>query len=264
MGVVLAAVVWGLLALTVFFMAQGVGWMQPTLSEAAERIDAQLFLTLWVTGFAFVLVQFTLGWFIFRFRDRGTGRASYVHGHTGVEVAGIVATTVTFVTLGIMGQMVWADVHLSGTDPDAVHIEVTGEQFVWNMRYPGPDGAFGSTSPDLYEAVGNTVGIVPDDPSGKDDFIVQNMMVVPVNRPIELTLRSKDVLHNFYVAGLRIKQDAVPGLHVPLRFTPHTAGEYEIACAELCGLGHYRMRAVFKVVSASDYSTWLVDQQIAQ
>ncbi|MFQ5718889.1 MAG: cytochrome C oxidase subunit II, partial [Acidobacteriota bacterium] len=165
------------------------------------------------------------------------------------------------VTLAIMGQMVWADVHLSGSDPDAIRIEVTGEQFLWNMRYPGPDGAFGRTSPSLYETVGNTVGIDPEDPAGLDDFILQNELVVPVNRPIELILRSKDVLHDFFVAGLRIKQDAVPGLSVPLRFTPYVTGEYEIACAELCGLGHYRMRGVMKIVDDATYETWQAERQ---
>ncbi|MFQ5718611.1 MAG: hypothetical protein ACE5IK_03595, partial [Acidobacteriota bacterium] len=98
MGVVLAVVIWGIAALSMLFLAQGVGWMPATLSVAAERIDAEFFRTLWVTGIAFVLVQVCLGWFILRYRDRGRGKATYIHGHNGVEIGGVITTGVTFVT----------------------------------------------------------------------------------------------------------------------------------------------------------------------
>ncbi len=263
MGLLLALLVWGLMVLSVYFVYQGVVAMLALapITTAGVEIDAQFQLTLIITGVAFILAQLALGWFIYRYRDRGQGQARYIHGNNLVEVGGAVITAVAFVGLAVLGQKVWADVHLTESPADAVRIEITGEQFLWNMRYPGPDGRFGRTSPELYEAVGNTVGIVPDDPAGADDFIIQNNLVVPKGRPVELILRSKDVLHGFFVPELRLKQDTVPGLQIPLRFTATATGEFEIACAELCGLAHYRMRGFMKVVESDAYEAWLAEQQ---
>ena len=260
MGLLLAIVIWGVMLMSVYYVYLGMLWIIPSISDAGTWIDSQFNLTLAITGVAFILSQFVLGYFIFKYRDRGHGKASYIHGHTGVEIGGVILTGVVFIALAVVGQKVWAQVHLTESPADAVRIEITAEQFLWNMRYPGPDGRFGRTSPRLYEAVGNTVGIVPDDPAGKDDFIVQNRLVIPVNRPVELTLRSKDVLHSFFMPNLRIKQDTVPGLAIPLRFEAHTTGDYEIACAELCGLAHYRMRGFLKVVEQNEYDSWLLEQ----
>ena len=261
MGLLLAILIWAVTGMTAYYMMRGVDLMLPVVSNEGVQIDAQFMLTLAITGVAFLLVQAALGWFIFRFRDRGDGsRAEYLHGHTGVEIAGVALTGVTFVVLGLLGQRVWANVHLSTSPADAIRVEITAEQFLWNMRYPGPDGVFGRTSPRFYQAVGNTVGILPDDPAGKDDLIVQNQLVVPVGRPLELILRSKDVLHSFFIPAMRLKQDTVPGLAVPMRFTPTAVGEYEVACAELCGMAHYRMRGHMKVLSQADYDAWLIER----
>jgi cytochrome c oxidase subunit 2 len=231
------------------------------ITTAGTQIDAQFHLTMIITGAAFVLAQLALGWFIFRYRDRGVGKVRYVHGNNLVEVGGVVLTGVVFMGLAVLGQRVWAQVHMTESPAGAVRIEITAEQFLWNMRYPGPDGRFGRTSPKYYEPVGNTVGIVPDDPAGADDFIIQNNLVVPMGQPVELILRSKDVLHSFFVPSMRLKQDTVPGLEIPLRFTATATGEFEIACAELCGLAHYRMRGFMKVVEPAAYETWLAEQQ---
>ena len=118
----------------------------------------------------------------------------------------------------------------------------------------------GRTDPRYYEKAGNTVGIVPDDPAGEDDLITINQIAVPVNTAVELTLRSKDVLHSFFQPNLRIKQDAVPGMAIPFRFTARETGDYEVVCAELCGLTHYRMFAFLKVLERDEYEAWLVEQ----
>ncbi|MFQ5767570.1 MAG: cytochrome c oxidase subunit II [Acidobacteriota bacterium] len=264
MGFLLAMVIWGLMAAGVYYAYEGLVERIPAISAAGSRIDSQFLLTLIITGIAFVLVQVVLGYFIFRYRDRGTGKVRYTHGNSAIEVGGVIVTGVTFVTLAIMGQFVWADVHLTSSPADAIRVEITAEQFLWNMRYPGKDGRFGKTSPRYYKSVGNTVGILPDDPQGKDDVIIQNNLVVPVNRPVELTLRSKDVIHSFFIPALRLKQDTMPGLAVPLRFTARETGEYEIACAELCGMAHFRMRGLMKVVTAEEYEAWLAQQQPVQ
>jgi cytochrome c oxidase subunit 2 len=235
--------------------------MPQPISAAAEGVNSQFFLTLVVTGVAFVLAQGLLGWFIFKYRDRPGTRVRYVHGNNTVEVGGALVVAVVFVALAVMGQRVWAGLHLSSSAADAVRIEITGEQFAWNVRYPGPDGQFGRTDPKLYDPNSNPVGIVPDDPAGLDDIVALNNLAVPVDRPIELSLGSKDVLHSLFLPQLYIKQDTVPGMRIPLRFTARQAGEYEIPCAELCGLGHYRMKGALHVMQPADFAAWLVEQK---
>lgn len=257
MALLLALIVWALALMTGYLMFNDTYWGPETISKAAEQIDSAILLTLAITGVAFFSAQFLLGWFIFRYRDRGQAKARYILGNRFVEYAGMLVTGTVFVYLAIVGQKVFAELHLTPSPPNAVHIEVTGEQFVWNIRYPGPDGVFGRTHPRYYEAAGNTVGVVPDDPAGADDIITINQLAVPVNTPVELTLRSKDVLHSFFLPNLRIKQDSVPGLAIPLRFTAEKTGDYEIVCAELCGLTHYRMFAFLKVLEPDDYAAWL-------
>ncbi|HEY6400256.1 MAG TPA: hypothetical protein VI479_02525, partial [Blastocatellia bacterium] len=146
---------------------------------------------------------------------------------------------------------------------DAVRVEAVAQQFVWNFRYPGADGKFGRIEPKLYNDADNSIGarpgplgIDPADPAGADD-IVTTTLVAPVNRPISLTLRSKDVIHDFYVPALRLKQDAVPGMRINIHFTATREGRYEIACAELCGQFHHQMRAYLDVKSPRDYEEWL-------
>ena len=140
-------------------------------------------------------------------------------------------------------------------------MEVTGLQFAWYFRYPGPDGKLARTKPELEDAsVGNPVGIDPDDPAGKDD-VVTGTMYLPVDRQAEVVLRAQDVIHSFFIPAMRFKQDAVPGLMIHMHFTPTKIGDYEIACAELCGLGHYKMHGILKVVSQADYDQWLAARE---
>ena len=139
-------------------------------------------------------------------------------------------------------------------------VEVTGQQFVWNMRYAGEDNQFGPTQIELIDdAGGNPVGVDRSEPTGADDIMVPEMRV-PVNREVEVVLKSKDVLHNFFVPELRIKLDTVPGLVGVLRFTPDSEGTFEIVCSELCGLGHYKMRSFLHVVSEDEYQAWIEEQ----
>ena len=260
MALILALVVWGLALVTGYLLFNDNYWMPPAISEMADEIDSGIMVTMAITGVAFFAAQFLLGLFIFMYRDRGQEKARYVRGNNLIEFGGMLVTGVVFVALAIVGQRSFAQLHLQPSPPDAVHIEITGEQFVWNIRYPGPDGVFGRTDPRYYEKAGNTVGIVPDDPAGEDDLITINQLAVPVNTPVELTLRSKDVLHSFFLPNLRIKQDAVPGMAIPLRFTAQETGDYEVVCAELCGLTHYRMFAFLKVLERAEYEAWLVEQ----
>lgn len=260
MAFAVALIVWVITAVSVWMLIDANAAMPATISEMARNINAQFFFTLVVTGVVFVLAQGLLGLFIFQYRERPGHRARYIHGNNLVEVGGAIVIGVVFVGLAVAAQRVWAALHINDGPPDQVIVEITGEQFAWTVRYPGADGEFGRTSPELYDASNNPIGIVPDDPAGQDDIVLLNELAVPVNRPVELRLGSKDVLHGFFMPQLWIKQDTVPGMRIPLRFTADTTGDYEIACAELCGLGHYRMKGTLRVMGESEYQSWLVEQ----
>jgi len=146
----------------------------------------------------------------------------------------------------------------AGVSP--VEVRVTGEQFAWNIHYPGPDGVFGRTDNTLISA-SNPVGIDRDHPAAKDDVGLLNILTLPVDRTIVIQLASRDVVHSFTLNEMRVKQDAVPGMTTRTWFTPTQTGDWEIACSQLCGLGHYRMRGELHVVTADGWNAWMRDEQ---
>jgi cytochrome c oxidase subunit II len=248
-----------LVVVTVYIFISKLWVAPPAITSFGEEIDHQYDLTLAVTGTVFILSQLGLAYAIFRFRDRGQ-RARYTHGNNAMEVIWTTATIILFVGLGLMGYRAWADMRFTQPAPDAIKVEVTENQFVFNFRYPGADGKFGKLDPKLISAsTGNPLGLDPNDPVGKDDIVVPTL-TIPVNREIELLLRSQDVIHNFFVRELRLQQDAVPGLVIPMHFTANKIGRYEVVCTQLCGLGHYRMRTFMDVVSGADYQNFLKQQ----
>jgi cytochrome c oxidase subunit 2 len=254
----LAIFFWFVAIVTVLVFVGRVWWPPELASAHGQAIDDQLVLTLIVSGIVFFLAQIVLGYFIWRYRARGSERATYWHDNPKLETTWTVATVILFVGLGIQGNRVWANYFQAELPADAVTIEMTGQQFAWNVRYPGADGKFGRTDPRLVDdAVGNYLGLDPKDAAGKDDIITQNLVSVPINRPVRVILRSKDVTHAFFVPQFRVKQDAVPGLAIPVHFTATKPGEYEIACAELCGMQHYKMRGRLQVVSQAEHESWL-------
>jgi cytochrome c oxidase subunit II len=244
--------------ITVVLFWGHVWWMPELISVHGAAVDHELVLTLIIAGIAFFLAQVALGYFIWRFRGKGTERASNWHENRKLEILWTVVTAIVFVGLAIRGNRVWADYILSDVPANAMTVEVTAQQFAWNIRYPGPDGQFGRTNPSLIDdATGNFLGIDPNDPNGKDDITTQNIIAVPVNRPVLVILRTKDVTHSFFVPVLRLKQDAVPGMAIRVHFTAEKTGEYEVACAELCGMQHYKMRARFLVMQEEEFQNWL-------
>ena len=146
------------------------------------------------------------------------------------------------------------------SESEAVVVRLIGEQFAWNVHYPGPDGRFGRTDIKLVSA-DNPLGLDRRDPDAKDDITTINQMNLPVDRPILVQLSSKDVIHSLGLIEMRVKQDAIPGMTMPVWFIPNRIGEYEIACSQLCGLGHFRMRGFVTVQSAADYQKWYDDQE---
>jgi cytochrome c oxidase subunit II len=173
------------------------------------------------------------------------------------ELILLFALTLLYTWMAISAQRLWATIRYQGAAPQALQVEVTGEQFQWYFRYPGADAAFGLTRPELINApAGNPLGLDRTDPHSTDD-IVSSILVLPAGREVDLDLRSIDVIHGFFIPGMRLKQNAVPGMPMHVHFTPSTPGDYSILCSQVCGLGHARMQTHLRVVSNEEYLTWL-------
>ncbi len=180
-----------------------------------------------------------------------------------VESITLLALTALYIGMDITAQRLWAARREQMPAAQAIQVEVTGVQFVWYFRYPGADGVYGATRPGLVSApTGNPLGLDPADPHSADD-IVSAILVLPAGQPVDLRLRSQDVIHGFFIPGMRLKQDAIPGMLGHLQFTPATPGDYPILCSQVCGLGHYRMQALLRVVSPGDYQRWLARRERA-
>jgi cytochrome c oxidase subunit 2 len=264
MGLVLLIVIWLIALLSTYFFVAKTWWLPVGASAAAPAIDHHFATTYIVMGIVFVAAQLSLGVLAWMYRDQKDGRkAEYSHGNIKLEIVWTALTAVLFIGLNLMSSSIWASERFRPARPDAVRVEVTGMQFAWYFRYPGPDGKFGATKPELEDASSGgegALGLDPSDPASRDD-VVAATMYLPVNREVELTLRSHDVIHSFFVPSMRFKQDAVPGLAIHMHFTPTQTGDYEIACAELCGMGHYKMHGIVKVVSQEDFDKWVASRE---
>jgi len=264
MGLALLVLIWVITFFSTYFFIAKTWWLPHGAAEAAKWIDGQFTLTFILMGIVFVAAQVALGYLVWRYRERpGSGKVQYSHGNTTLEVLWTGLTAILFIGLNLMGSSVWAHERFEPAKPDAVKVEVTGMQFAWYFRYPGADGKYGLTDPKLMDpSAGNeaAIGLNTSDPAAKDD-VVTGTMYLPVGREVAINLRAVDVIHSFFVPGFRFKQDAVPGLVIPMHFTPTEIGDYEIACAELCGLGHYKMHGMVKVVSQDEFDKWLAQRE---
>ncbi|MGA8429425.1 MAG: cytochrome c oxidase subunit II [Candidatus Sulfotelmatobacter sp.] len=264
MGLALMAVIWLItLASTYFFVAK-TWWLPVGAAEAAGWIDHQFALTFVIMGVVFLAAQLSLGYLAWRYRDHPSADpVKYSHGNTKLEVIWTLLTAILFIGLNLMGSSVWASQRFDPAEAGAVQVEVTGMQFAWYFRYPGPDGKFAPTSVKLMDPSAGgeaAVGLNTSDPDAKDD-VVTGTMYLPVNREVDLSLRAVDVIHSFFIPSLRFKQDAVPGLNIHMHIKPTAIGEYEIVCAELCGLGHYKMHGMVHVVTQDDFDKWLAARE---
>jgi cytochrome c oxidase subunit II len=265
MGLVLLVVIWLITFISAYFFIAKTWWLPVGASAAAAGIDHHFTTTYILMGIVFVAAQVILGLFAWQYRSRGsaTPQAHYTHGNNRLEIIWTVLTFILFVGLNFMSSSIWASERFRPAASDAVQVEVTGMQFQWYFRYPGPDGKFGATKPELQDASAGgegAIGLDPSDPASKDDFVT-GTMYVPVNREVEVILRAEDVIHSFFVPAMRFKQDAVPGLAIHVHFTPIATGDYEIACSQLCGLGHYKMHGTLRVVSQQDFDKWVAVQE---
>ena len=218
-------------------------WILPSsASTFAGEIDFLYYLILVITGIAFVVVEVGLIVFMIKYRARPGRKAEYIQGSTKAEIIWTAVPAVTLVIIGLMSGGVWNTIKGRNSVPaDAIPYGLHAQQFEWNVTYRGPDGQLGTA----------------------DDFTVRNQLHIPVNQPVVMRMTAEDVIHSFFVPAFRVKQDAVPGMTINVWFEATKTGEYELACAELCGLGHYRMRAIVTVHSADDYRQWLADRAAA-
>ena len=227
-------------------------WFPLAITAEALQYDRQFTWTLWITGIIFITVQLLLAWTILRGRRRAA--VSSIAGHRGLEWTWLAITAALFLTLSFLGSKGWARIPVQKSGEEV--IEVHAHQFAWSFRYSGPDGRFGHTAIEFISDAGaNPVGIDPKDSAGKDDVVTANLRI-PAQRDVLLLLHSRDVIHDFFVRELRTKQDIVPGMEIPLELHVEQPGKYEIACAELCGLGHSQMRSFLIVMPPAEYDRW--------
>ena len=252
--------------------------LPPLATTHGAQIDG---LIGWTHVFMLILFVGWGGFFIyalFRFRRSRNPVASY----TGVKsntskYSEIAVAVVEAILLFAFSIPIWAmRVDHIPSQSEALLVQVTGEQFAWNAHYAGPDGVFGRTDIKLLDLQSNPLGVDRSDPAAKDDITTVNQLYLPVNKPVIVKLRSKDMIHSFGVPEFRVKQDAIPGLTIPIWFVPNvTTAEmrtrtgnpeftYEIACAQLCGLGHAKMRGFVTVQTAEEFQKWLEEKSKEQ
>jgi cytochrome c oxidase subunit II len=248
-----------------FFIFHGqLLWPPEDASAHGPGIDHQLMETMIGTGILFLLSHFVLGTFVWQSSGRKEGwkPKTFPGGPKPMVIAAILVVGLEILALSFVGSRVWAAIYIAKPDPQAMRIDVQAGQFAFYFRYPGPDGQFGELHPDkINQADGNFFGLDPRNDVAARDDVVSATMAIPVGRPIELTLHSQDVIHSFYVRELRIHQDIVPGLLIPMHFTATKTGRFEIACTQLCGLGHYEMRAFLDVMPQEQFDAWLKQQE---
>ena len=250
-----------LLSVTPFFLHTW--WMPANISTTGLAVDHQMIETMIGVGILFMAGQIVLGLFVWGASSRPAiwKNKIFPGGPTPLIVASILLVGIEILTLTFVGSKAWAAIYIAPPAANSLHIDVQAEQFAFYFRYAGPDGQFGGLHPDkIDDGSGNYFGLDPaNDVAARDDIIVGSL-TVPVNRPIELTLPSKDVGHSFYVRELRVQQDFVPGLDIPLHFTATQTGKFEIVCTQLCGLGHYNMKAYLEVVTEDQFEQFLKAQ----
>lgn len=237
-------------------------FLPPVASAHGHEIDFIIYLV-----HILMLVLF-VGWGIFfilaiyRFRQKKHPKADYhgVRSHVSSSIEAGVAIVEVILLIGFSIPFWARQVNAFPDRPDAHHVRVIAEQFAWNIHYPGPDGVFGRTDIKYFDKQSNPIGLDSNDPKGKDDVVTINQLHLPIGRPVIIHLSSKDVMHSFSLPVMRVKQDVMPGLSTTTWFIPTQTGNFEIACAQLCGLGHYRMKGFLTIQTQEEFNAWLQSQ----
>lgn len=218
-------------------------WMMPeTVSTFGPGIDRMYYIILVITGVVFVVTELLLLWFIWKYRHREGRKAEYIHGNTMAEIVWTAVPFLIVLGIALASRGAWAEMKDPNLVPeDAFTVRMVAKQFEWNTTYPGADGMLDTG----------------------DDHVVRNRMSVPVGRPVQILLESEDVIHSLFLPDFRVKQDAVPGMEIPVWFEATRTGEFTIGCAELCGLGHTRMGGTLTVLTEEEFRSWQAEQQFA-
>ncbi len=246
-----------LIIATLLFHFLSPWWFTPIASNWTG-IDLTIDITFWVTGFVFVGINLFVAYAIYKYRHNKNRRSKYEPENKKLEIWLTSLTAIGVAALLTPGLFVWAD--FVNVPEDAHEVEVVGQQWQWGYRYPGADGLLGAADASNISAA-NPFGMDPDDPYGQDDILVSGKdMHLPIDRPVKVLLRSKDVLHDYAVAQFRVKMDMVPGSVSYMWLTPTLEGSYDILCEELCGIGHFVMRGSVVVEDEESYNNWLNSQ----
>ncbi len=234
-------------------------WWATPLASNWKQMDDTLTITLVITGLFFVVINLLVGYIAWRFRHREGHRAAYEPENPRLERWLIGLSAIGIMALLAPGLIVYAD--YVRPPREAMELEVVGQQWQWAFRFAGSAGQLGTSDPRFVSGA-NPLGLNPDDPNGQDDVIVVGPEVhLPLNRPVKVLLRSKDVLHDFYVPPFRARMNMVPGMVTSFWFTPTQVGRFDILCAQLCGVGHYNMRGIVVVEEPAAFNAWLARQQ---
>ncbi len=212
-------------------------WLPENVSTFGGEVDFLFYLIYYITGAVFILVTAALLAFLVMYRRREGRRAIYSHGNTTLEIIWTIVPAIILLVLSLMSQASWARIK-GHAPPGDVEVQVTSKQFNWEMLYPGPDAKFGTA----------------------DDLTLDNEMHVPVGKVVRVHLRSKDVIHSFYVPQLRLRQDTVPGREILAWFEATKPGKYEIPCSQLCGFGHSGMKGWLYVHTPEEYDKWVKER----
>ena len=234
-------------------------WWWPEVASNWGGMDDTIILTFWMTGFVFVVICLFISYCVWKFAYKKDKRAEYKPEDKKLERILTWATTLGVAALLAPGLIVWNQ--YVNVPKNALEIDVMAWQWGWQYRLPGEDGKLGTTKV-VNINDNNPFGINLDDPFGNDDVMIQSDVInLENNRPVKILLRSVDVLHNWYVPQFRAKMDAVPGIVTYYWFEPNKTGEFEVLCAEYCGVGHYAMRGGVEVQDKQDYDNWLQQQE---
>ena len=235
--------------------------LPPDWSENGHHIDSIILGVHWVILPLFIGFLVYFGYVLFRFRS-GRQLEAAKKAPRGRFAMLLIAA----IAIGELSVLFFIEIPLWAkrtsdlpTAEEATLVRVIGEQFVWNFHYPGEDGIFGPTSPDRIDGT-NPVGLDFDAKTAWDDVVTVNQLHLPIDKPVLLELTAKDVIHAFYIPYLRVKQDVIPGQMIPISFVPKQVGSTEIGCAQLCGLGHFRMKAFLTLETREEFENWYEEE----
>lgn len=238
-------------------------WAPPSATKHAESIDFLLHLIFYLTATVFIVTQTVFVYFLVKYRRKRGVTALYSHGNNTLEVVWTTIPALIFLALGIYGNRMWFREVRSPAPANSIQIDIVAYQYGWHIRNPGLDGKLGKFSQQALTK-DNFFGLEGNDPAGDDDYQSENELVVPLGKPVHIHLRSMDVIHAFYVPEFRMYQDTVPGRLISwVWFETTRTGNFELACSQLCGAGHYKMLAKIKVVPVEEYNKLVAEKSKA-